>query len=117
MRLARGDFISGPCNAQVSFKKDPTGILDSDQKSNKKDVFGFKIYPNPAYEIVTIEKNSSNADYLNYELLNSKGQIVKSGTISQSFASIKVKALTAGVYLLKTYLEKSQIQTRKIIVE
>jgi len=105
VRLARGDFISGRCNAQVSFKREATGTSELEAKDNKSREPNVIIYPNPADEMVAIEKNSTNGEVFNYKLVNSNGQIVKSGTVKQSSASIKVKTLSAGVYLLKAYSE------------
>ena len=117
VRLARGDFISGRCNAQVSLKREATGTSELEAKDNKSWEPNVIIYPNPADEMVTIEKNSTKGEPLNYELLNYKGRIVKSGTVKQSYTSIKVKTLSAGIYLWKTHSENGQIQTRKMIVE
>lgn len=65
---------------------------------------GFKVYPNPASNYVTIEfleKNGFGQRPVAGELLNQKGQIVKKLPIRDAKSRFSVKNVRAGIYFVK----------------
>ena len=80
--------------------KDVTKLLFSDKglsKTNDAYVSSFDLFPNPAKEFISVrtpfEEDSS------YTILNMKGEVVKSGKISNR-GTIDVTSLPAGMYLM-----------------
>jgi hypothetical protein len=67
------------------------------------------LFPNPASSHINILSNSTP---LEYELLNIKGQLVKSGTLKSNNAQLNVSSLNNGVYFLKV-----GNQSKKIIIQ
>lgn len=95
VRLAYGDFISGPCNAQVSFKKESTNNALKKEGANANNI---TIYPNPTDNTLSIDREESNGKTLHYQLLNIHGQQVKTGTINQQSATLSLTELSSGIY-------------------
>ncbi|MGL5891296.1 MAG: T9SS type A sorting domain-containing protein, partial [Bacteroidia bacterium] len=57
----------------------------------------FSIYPNPANDLITI--NSAEL-FDSWQLYNSAGQLINSGTGASAQLSISTEALSNGVYML-----------------
>jgi len=76
----------------------------------------FKLYPNPASDIVTLNiDNISNAD-LTLNIYNVIGTLVKSEIVRQNQQQINVGALGNGIYMVEIkYNERTEMQ--KLIVE
>ncbi len=58
------------------------------------------VYPVPAYNFLTINRNA-DATKQNYYLINVSGQIVLSGKLSEEIQNIEISELNSGFYLLK----------------
>ncbi|WP_312078773.1 M43 family zinc metalloprotease [Chryseobacterium sp.] len=72
---------------------------------------GIRVYPNPAKDILNITKVSANAKF---EIHNTVGQLVKSGTIDNE--RVNVSDLVKGVYLI-TIKDKNISEVVKFIKE
>jgi TonB family protein len=85
------------------------------RKDDKEKTIDFKIYPNPATEIVNIEI-SNFEDNLEYQLINSNGQIQKSGQIYNLTEQINISDLENGLYIIRLITEENRlIETQKLI--
>lgn len=73
-----------------------------------------KIYPNPVSNELTIEINGNN-DKLNFEILNSTGQVVFKGNMTKE-TIIQTTNFAPGTYLIKLDNGKT-IEFKKIIKE
>lgn len=85
------------------------GTLHSKTWSDKKD--DFKVYPNPAEDVISIEF-SSESTVQKINIFNMYGQIVKS--YSKSIKKYTVSDLPSGVYLIEVQSEE-KIMTQKLI--
>lgn len=75
-----------------------------------------KIYPNPANTIITVMNN--RYPHLSYQFSNAVGQIIHSGSLSNTMNTISVENLSEGVYFLYLVDEDSKDSiTKKIIVK
>ena len=72
----------------------------------------FAIYPNPAKDVINI---NTNAVKYEYQLINSLGQVVISGT-SNGAQQINVSDLNKGMYFLKVIAD-GEARINKIVVE
>lgn len=95
---------------------------DSDKGNvitSKKDivnkVIDFKVYPNPAIDYVDIEI-SEIVENLEFQLINTKGQIIKSGQMYNLTEQINVSDLENGLYIIRLISkENGLIGTQKLI--
>lgn len=71
----------------------------------------FRVYPNPANDVLYLEA-SNNIESIS--LMNLLGQKVLTGEIDNSSTQISLAGLQAGTYILKTTID-GQVQTQKII--
>jgi len=72
-------------------------------------------YPNPTIDIINVY-NSNNLDLDNYNLIDLKGTVVKSGVLNNSLEQkINVSELPQGVYMLKFNTKDKNTVTKKII--
>jgi len=93
--LLTGSKIDGKQNGNLDF---PTATNEI------SDVFPIQIHPNPASNSITI----SNLDYqkeLNYKIITSTGQLVKSGNLSSN--EIQINNLVPGFYFILLLNEES----------
>jgi hypothetical protein len=72
------------------------------------------VYPNPASYNVTIEL-LGNSRTLPFEIINSKGQVIYSGTITNKI-NLPNNGLISGLYFVKVTTE-SEVLTEKIVIE
>ena len=68
------------------------------------------IWPNPTSGIL----NSTIAEKANYRLLNMKGQILKTGTLTAGKNKIDISSFAKGIYLLKINTDKGSF-TKKVV--
>ncbi|MFC2111140.1 T9SS type A sorting domain-containing protein [Bacteroidota bacterium] len=73
-----------------------------------------RIFPNPTKNFLNI--NLKNNSFANIEILNTKGQLIKSFLFSNSTERIDVNDLSTGVYFVKLTNDKT-VEFRKIIKE
>lgn len=67
----------------------------------------FKIFPNPTTETLTISSRHYNSQNIEYEILNTSAQVLKTGSINTS-GIINVNNLSSGIYLLKVLKPNKQ---------
>lgn len=66
----------------------------------------FKLFPNPASDVLQIQTPDTDKDF-SVQLLNITGQVVSQHTISKTKATIPIQDLAEGVYLVKIFAEGS----------
>lgn len=76
--------------------------------------FGFKIYPNPAGQIVTIELNRDIK--LSLEIINSQGQMVRRISNIQLIETIDISSLVGGTYIVRL-VNKDIVAIKKLVVK
>lgn len=85
------------------------------QKDKDEKTIDFKIYPNPATEIVNIELSDFYSG-LEFEIINTKGQNLKSGQIYNQTEQINISDLENGLYLIRLISNQNRvIKTQKLI--
>ncbi len=104
-------LINGPCQAYpgvTTTKLNIDNLLPDLNKENQ-----FEIYPNPAKETIFIKSETS---YINkaYTLIDTKGKIIKSGTIS-SESNIELNGISRGMYLI--LLNDLSMKPMKFIID
>lgn len=77
-------------------------ILSS--RAFKRPLQKWALYPNPSSQAINLPKEATQSEELSYRLLNSNGQVVKSGSIPQGQHSISIQILSPGNYFLETPL-------------
>jgi len=70
----------------------PTSADDKDQNL-------LKIYPNPAEDVIQLVRKGEGRS--NFEVLTVGGQVVQNGDVAERIATIYIKDLPVGMYLLK----------------
>ncbi|WP_374330762.1 endonuclease [Soonwooa sp.] len=81
-----------------SYPKDYCQNLGSLASQNVSLLANTSIYPNPVSDILNVKSDHVIA---NFQILDSMGRLVKSGTLNAKNASLNVANLSAGVYFLK----------------
>ncbi len=76
----------------------------------------FNVFPNPAKELVTI---TTNATFTSINIINVLGKIVlsKNNDEKLNFASLNVKNLERGIYIIQITDSKNNISTKQLILE
>ncbi len=91
------------------------GNIINPKKKTEDKLIELKIYPNPATDYVNIEILDSETD-LEYQLINTKGQICLKGLIYSNQEQINISELTNGLYMVRLISkEKGLIKTEKLI--
>ncbi|GEO05681.1 hypothetical protein AAE02nite_33450 [Adhaeribacter aerolatus] len=74
-----------------------------------------RIYPNPAHQFTNVELP---ADYEveNILLLNSLGQIIRSGVPKNALLRMNLEGLASGIYYTKIILTNGRVVTKKLLV-
>ncbi|NEN24705.1 T9SS type A sorting domain-containing protein [Cryomorpha ignava] len=75
-----------------------------------------KVYPNPATDMVTIERPENLTGDLNLEIFDAMGKLVLRKSLNTWSIGVNVSKLTAGAYILKINTEE-EIYRTKLIVE
>lgn len=100
--------------------------LDSDSDSGKGNIITpkeedneesieLKIFPNPAIDYINIEVSDFQTD-LEYQLINTRGQILKNGHIYNAIEQINISDLETGLYIVRLISkEEGVIKTQKLI--
>lgn len=70
-----------------------------------------QVYPNPASEVVVIENNHFEND-INFQVLNSIGQVVETGSLHSGINHVQLDNLEKGVYILAFYHSSQTITFR-----
>jgi len=91
------------------------GNMITPKNNEKKELIDFKIYPNPATEFVNIEITEF-IDNLEFQLINAKGQNLKSGQIYNLTEQIDISDLENGLYIIRLISkENGLVYTQKLI--
>lgn len=78
-----------------------------------KEILTANLYPNPTFDDVKIEVNSSEND-IHYEVFDSKGKLITNGKFKNT-KLIRMSTFERGIYHVKLFTEKSNIITKKIV--
>jgi TonB family protein len=85
------------------------------KNNGNKELIDFKIYPNPASDYTNIEITGYSKD-LEYQMVNTKEQIVKSGQIYAATEQINISDIENGLYIIQLFSkEKGLMKTQKLI--
>ena len=87
---------------------------------NGNSIYGLKIYPNPANEIVNVKFNNAKDQKVTMELISIAGQQLRReeyfAKAGWSAENINVAALAEGIYFLRIISEK-EVSVRKLLIE
>jgi hypothetical protein len=97
-------------------------IYNGIEDASKRPPVEFKIYPNPVFEMMSIEFNMENSQMVSIELYSIDGRKVetmlydrvKTGTNVFSFNK---KAFPKGQYIVKIQTEKGMISSKNILIQ
>lgn len=92
---------SGKSFFKVYYKPKLTGIIDRPDCD-------FKVYPNPAQNLLTIQKSSSHDGY--FSICNPQGQEILKQSVSGTKSQVDIGLLSSGIYFLSLF----QDETRKV---
>ena len=76
-----------------------------------------KLYPNPTTNQITVKINGVERQSYVLELVNLKGQLLKTIMTKSDTITIDTKQLSLGMYILKISSENTEIASKKIIVQ
>lgn len=79
------------------------------------DVTGVKVYPNPANDQINVAISSTMQSAVQVEVFNMLGQVVRTATTENNMASINVKELAAGIYILNCTRDGVKVATARFI--
>ena len=86
-------------------------------KDREEKEIDFEIYPNPAIEYITIDISNFQS-YLEYQVINLKGQNLKSGRIYNPTEHINISDLETGLYIIQLITNENRlINTQRLIKE
>lgn len=74
----------------------------------------FKIYPNPAKDILIVE-DKTNQDVLYYRLISLDGSMIKQGAIDDG-GTVDVSDLMQGMYSIVVYSKERVLTVRKVVI-
>lgn len=103
--------------AKVTSITEPTTNYLATQTFDFAD-FNFKVYPNPAAELIAVQANKMIEGNLSADLIDAQGRLVESKTFLQgtTICYFETDTIYNGVYFLKISDGKKQ-QTFKIVIE
>ncbi len=73
------------------------------------------VFPNPAYNTVTVELSTAVAGTMRIDVANMLGQVVSSTNADTHTASINVASLPAGIYVIDCYVEGVKVGAAKFV--
>jgi hypothetical protein len=100
---------NGTCNSkseEVLIGVDSSSIKNSITKD------GFVVYPNPVYDILTIQGDNSIIG-LTYSITDDSGKLILSSTISNEITKINVEKFSQGIYMV--FLNDKYLKTYKVL--
>ena len=100
-----GVFVTNGVSAIAGFKQSSTGIYN-------QILSDIKIYPNPASEIITIKREST--DEAEMKIFNIQGLEVMSLNLNNPMSEVNISMLSPGPYLIKINDRKSSYVQRLI---
>ncbi len=82
-------------------------IIDASSAGvSANDLEKFKLFPNPAGDLVQIQATDNNKEYL-VQIVNITGQIVSQHTLTQDNSTISIHTIPNGIYFVKIVTEGS----------
>lgn len=93
-------------------------IYDDAIKNNEEKYTDFKIYPNPANNIVYIEIDNNEKENIYIEIISITGKILKTQNIQpiSKTISIDITDIPAGIYICKAFGNKNKYSQQKLII-
>jgi hypothetical protein len=73
------------------------------------------VYPNPAFQNITLSIKEYDLSNLSYKLYDIQGKIIESNKITQNETQIEITSLASAHYFLKINQNASNLKTFKII--
>jgi len=86
-------------------------LLPTDDIDKKTSVH---IFPNPAAQHLTIQFKQVHSANKTYEIYNPTGQVVLSGSLKNTQATITLNFLSEGIYFIKITVDKNHLTKRFI---
>jgi len=84
--------------------------------SELKDIdFMISVFPNPAYDFLTISLNTDKVDGFQYLLFDINGKLLAQKKLESNETSVSVEGLPSGVYLIKIREGLKELKTFKIV--
>jgi len=91
-------------------KTDENGNITNTSVDENKSEFGIRIFPNPANNLLTIEKEKP--DRYSFEITSLNGQKIQSGTYAGQSQQIDISSFQGGIYLI-TIQSQDHVITKK----
>ncbi len=73
------------------------------------------VFPNPAYNSVTVELSTAVAGTMRVDVANMLGQVVSTTNTDTQIANIDVASLPAGIYIVDCYVEGIKVGAAKFV--
>jgi hypothetical protein len=77
--------------------------------------FSYSVYPNPTADNLILEASNFKTGKITYQLLDLKGNILRSDFISGNRTEISTGTLPSSTYILQIIQENKQVQSFKVI--
>ena len=109
-------IVGGENTSTRIIKFDKYGNYETTTISETIKISDFSVYPNPASDILRIQK-SEQVEQADFVLYNTVGQVIMQKNITEKNTEIDISSLPEGIYIYN-FLEQNKIVDRgKIIVE
>ena len=110
--LFRSEILQVATNKEAVISTGINTVADADQNDT-----GFKIFPNPAHDIVYVAPNNLTGKFI-MEIYNSMGILVKTfrQEMNANNFNIDVSGYPNGMYVLKLITFNNQVFTQKLII-
>ena len=82
-------------------------------KENTQSIAGLFIYPNPSNSTVSIKVDELNKN-MNYSVVNTMGQLVLQGKLTNLVTTLNVSSLATGVYIINVTTENGSNSVKLI---
>ena len=106
------NFSSSPMVIDyVRFYQEPTSTLIMDSYGNND----FHVFPNPAYDKITVTRLSGEIELTKFLLLDSSGKKVKSASINSDNFSVNLADLSNGIYHLQLKIDNQTIKSFPVL--
>ena len=102
--ISDGQFVNFEVNVTIYPVEDGVDELS----------FQMSVYPNPTYGELNIKVDNANS--INYQVINTTGQVVMSGTINGNEGRLYLDNMDKGVYFISVATE-SQTIVRKFVIQ
>jgi hypothetical protein len=104
---SKGSLLPGV--QQVVVVGEVTGI------THKKIDVKFSAYPNPTSDLLQLSVPLTDSDNYSFRLFDMNGRMLMNQRLSSSSTTLSLANYPQGMYLLKFFMDKSEVKTYKII--